>query len=31
MALADAIRDVRHNTRRCSVCCNITENDPCPI
>jgi len=31
LALADAIRDVRRNTRRCSVCCNITEHDPCPI
>ncbi|MFP4056284.1 MAG: recombination mediator RecR [Candidatus Brocadiia bacterium] len=31
MALARAIRDVKQNTRHCSVCCNITETDPCPI
>jgi recombination protein RecR len=31
MALARAIGDVKRNTRHCSVCCNITENDPCPI
>ena len=31
MALARAIRDVKRNTRHCSVCCNITEADPCPI
>jgi len=31
MALATAIRDVKRNTRRCSVCCNITEHDPCPL
>ncbi|HUT32770.1 MAG TPA: recombination mediator RecR [Planctomycetota bacterium] len=31
MALAQAIRDVKHNTRHCSTCCNVTEQDPCGI
>jgi len=31
MALARAIRDVKKKTRSCSVCCGITEEDPCPI
>jgi len=31
IALADAIRDVKRNTRHCSVCCNVTEQDPCAI
>jgi recombination protein RecR len=31
MALSDALRDLRTNTRYCSVCYNITENDPCQI
>ena len=31
MALARAIRDLKRNTRHCSVCCNVTESDPCPI
>jgi recombination protein RecR len=31
MNLARAIRDVKRNTRHCSVCCNITEQDPCAI
>jgi len=30
-ALANAIRDARVKTRYCSVCCNITEADPCSI
>ena len=30
MALARAIRDLKRNTRHCSVCCNVTESDPCP-
>jgi recombination protein RecR len=29
--LADALNDLRTNTRFCSVCFNITVNDPCPI
>lgn len=29
--LADALRDLKTNTRFCSVCYNITVNDPCPI
>ena len=31
LRLADAIRDVKTNTRTCSVCMNITENDPCDV
>lgn len=31
MALAVAIRDVKRNTRSCSRCCNVTEDDPCAI
>jgi recombination protein RecR len=31
MALSDALRDLRANTRYCSVCYNITEADPCQI
>jgi len=31
MALAQAIRDVKRNTLHCSICCNITEHDPCAI
>jgi recombination protein RecR len=30
-ALADAIRDVKTRVRHCSVCYNLTENDPCDI
>ena len=29
--LAAAITDLKRNTRQCSVCCNVTEADPCPI
>jgi recombination protein RecR len=29
--LAEALRDLRERTRFCSVCYNITEEDPCPI
>jgi recombination protein RecR len=29
--LAAAITDLKSKTRYCSVCYNITENDPCPI
>lgn len=29
--LAEAIGDLKTKTRYCSVCFNITENDPCPI
>jgi len=31
LRLADAIRDLKKNTRNCSVCYNITELDPCGI
>jgi recombination protein RecR len=30
-ALAKAILDLRHNTRFCSVCFHITEQDPCSL
>lgn len=29
--LSEALRDLKANTRLCSLCCNITETDPCPI
>jgi recombination protein RecR len=29
--LADAILAVKQKTRLCSICCNITDTDPCPI
>jgi recombination protein RecR len=31
LTLAEALRDLKANTRLCSVCFNITENDPCLI
>jgi recombination protein RecR len=31
MKLAVAIRDVKKNTRSCSRCANVTEDDPCAI
>lgn len=31
LALAEALRDLKARTRLCSVCFNITENDPCAI
>src|SRR3954466_4280342 len=31
MKLADAIRDVKTRIRHCSVCYNLTEQDPCNI
>ena len=31
LALADAIRDTKAKVGFCSVCCNITETDPCPL
>src|SRR5690349_14321832 len=31
MRLADAIRDVKTRIRHCSVCYNLTEQDPCAI
>lgn len=30
-ALADAMVRARENTRHCSVCCNLTEEDPCAV
>ena len=29
--LAEAILSVKHKTKLCSVCFNVTESDPCPI
>ncbi|MEM7798491.1 MAG: recombination mediator RecR [Chloroflexota bacterium] len=29
--LAEALRDLKENTRFCSICYNITESDPCEI
>lgn len=31
LALSDAIREARSRIRLCSVCCNLTEDDPCPV
>ncbi|HIE37715.1 MAG TPA: recombination protein RecR [Anaerolineae bacterium] len=31
LRLAEALRDLKERTRTCSVCHNITEEDPCPI
>lgn len=31
MALARAIADVKHTVRHCSICFNLTAQDPCPI
>ncbi len=31
MQLSEALRDARQRIRKCSVCCNLTEIDPCPI
>lgn len=31
MKLADAVRDVKTRIRHCSVCFNLTEQDPCAI
>lgn len=29
--LSGAVRDARERIRRCSECCNLTEQDPCPV
>jgi recombination protein RecR len=31
LGLADALRDLKAKTRFCSVCSNITVDDPCPV
>lgn len=31
VAFAKSLVDVKDKVRYCSVCCNITESDPCPI
>jgi recombination protein RecR len=30
-SLSDALLQLKENIKFCSVCCNITETDPCPI
>ena len=30
-ALASAISSAKENVRYCSVCCNLTDEDPCPV
>lgn len=30
-SLADAIRNAMENIKECSICCNYTDQDPCPI
>jgi len=30
-ALSDAIREARDRITTCSICCDLTESDPCPI
>jgi recombination protein RecR len=31
MLLADALRDIKDRIRRCRQCCNLTEDDLCPL
>ncbi len=31
LQLSEALRDARQRISNCSVCCNLTETDPCPI
>lgn len=31
LALASAIVEARENVKYCSICCNLTDDDPCPI
>lgn len=31
LALAEALKDLKASTRLCSICYNITEQDPCPV
>jgi recombination protein RecR len=31
LALSEALRELKATTRLCSVCYNITEQDPCPV
>src|SRR6184192_3014221 len=31
MRLADAIRDVKTRIKHCSICYNLTEDDPCGV
>jgi recombination protein RecR len=29
--LAEAVRQVKQRAQQCSICCNLSESDPCPI
>ncbi len=31
LALSEAVREARQRIRRCSQCCTLTEEDPCPV
>ena len=31
LALSSSIKEARENVRYCSICCNLTDADPCPI
>lgn len=31
LSLASAITEARENVKYCSICCNLTDDDPCPI
>src|SRR5262245_27362139 len=31
LALADALRAIKESIRRCTQCCNLTENELCPL
>ncbi len=31
LALSSSIKEARENVRYCSICCNLTDEDPCPI
>jgi recombination protein RecR len=31
LSLSEALKDLKAHTQFCSICVNITENDPCPV
>lgn len=31
LQLSEALREARQRIRNCSICCNLTETDPCPV
>jgi recombination protein RecR len=31
LALAEALRAIKEEVKRCGQCCNLTEGDPCPL